>query len=172
MREAHGRLFRVCAASPANRSPSESPATGPPRPRRPHAGTEKGRIMTGMRAIVTTLALVVVAGLCPASAQQPAPAAGKAPAQAAAPAATDGGEVITRGEVEQAGRAQLSKIDEQRQAILDEKLEELIGQKLLAQEAKKRGLSVDDLLKAEVYAKAPEVPDSEVSSFMAQNKAR
>jgi len=130
--------------------------------------------MTLVRVMVTAVAVLVVAGLCPATAQQSAPPApGQAAAQNnAAPAAKVGGDVITLGEVEQAGRAQLSKLDEQRQAILEEKLDEIIGQKLLAQEAKKRGLSVEDLLKAEVYGKAPEVPDSEVTSFMTQNKAR
>jgi len=91
---------------------------------------------------------------------------------AAAPAAKVGEEVITLGEVEQAVRPQLAKLDEQRQSVLEEKLDQMIGERLLAQEAKKRGVSTDQLLKTEVYAKTPEVTDADVSVFMTQNRAR
>src|SRR5262245_50002639 len=87
------------------------------------------------------------------------------------PAAKVGDEIITLDEVEQAVRPQLAKIEEQRHALLDEKLDQMIGDRLIAQEAKKRGVSVDQLLKTEVYGKAPEVSDAEVTSFMAQNRA-
>ena len=87
-------------------------------------------------------------------------------------AATVGDETITLEEVEAGARAQLAKIEEQRYAILEQQLDQLIGDRLLAQEAKKRGISVDDLLKAEVYSKAPEVPDAEIAAFIEQNKSR
>jgi protein-disulfide isomerase len=48
----------------------------------------------------------------------------------------------------------------------------MIGDRLLAQEAKRRNLSVEGLLKAEVYAKAPEVPEADVAAFVNQNRAR
>ena len=81
-------------------------------------------------------------------------------------------EVITLEEVEQGLRAQLAKIEEQRHALLEERLDQLIGDRLLAQEAKKRGMPLDQLLKAEVYAKAPDVSDAEVTNFITQNRAR
>jgi protein-disulfide isomerase len=93
-------------------------------------------------------------------------------AKVTTPAAKVGDEVITLEEVEQALRPQLAKIEEQRHALLDEQLDQLIGERLLAQEAKRHGMPVDQLLKSEVYAKAAEVTDGEVSSFIAQNRAR
>ena len=81
-------------------------------------------------------------------------------------------EVITLEEVEQGLRAQLAKIEEQRHALLEERLDQLIGDRLLVQEAKKRGMPLDQLLKAEVYAKAPDVSDAEVTNFITQNRAR
>ena len=88
------------------------------------------------------------------------------------PAARVGDEVIMLQEVEQAVRPQLAKIEEQRYAILDQKLDQLIGDRLLAQEAKRHNVSVEQLLKTEVYAKAPEVPDGDVTAFINQNRAR
>ena len=88
------------------------------------------------------------------------------------PAAKVGDEVITMDEVEQSVKPQLAKIEEQRFAILEEKLDQLIGDRLLSQEAKKRGVSVEQLLKNEVYGKAPEVPDAEVTDFIAKNRSR
>jgi protein-disulfide isomerase len=88
------------------------------------------------------------------------------------PAAKVGSEVISLEEVEQAVRPQLAKIEEQRYTLLEDKLEQMIGDRLLAQEAKKRAISLDQLMKAEVYGKTAEVTDSDVSSFIAQNRGR
>lgn len=66
----------------------------------------------------------------------------------------------------------VAKLEEQRYEILDQKLEQLIGERLLAQEAKRRTISVEDLIKAEVYSKAPEVPEADVTAFINQNRAR
>jgi len=103
-------------------------------------------------------------------AQQP-PSQQNAPGKTG-PAAKVGDEVITLEEVEQGVRPQLVKLEEQRYEILDQKLEQLIGERLLAQEAKRKNVSVEDLLKTEVFAKAPEVPEADVTSFMTQNRAR
>lgn len=118
-----------------------------------------------------TLLVLVIPGVH-AGAQQ-APGVKSAPAaKSATPAAKVGDEVITLEEVEQAVRAQLAKIEEQRYALLDDKLEQLIGDRLLAREAKRRGVSLEQLLKAEVYGKAADVTDTEVASFISQNRAR
>jgi protein-disulfide isomerase len=100
------------------------------------------------------------------------PAAAQDAKSAATPAAKVGDEVITLGEVEQAVRPQLAKIEEQRQSVLEEKLDQMIGDRLIAQEAKKRGVTPEQLLKTEVYGKTPEVTDADVSAFMTQNRAR
>jgi len=99
-------------------------------------------------------------------------AQGKDPAKSPAPAARVGDEVITLEEVEQAVKPQLAKLEEQRYEILDQRLDQLIGERLLAQEAKRRSISVEELLKTEVFAKAPDVPDSEVTAFINQNRGR
>jgi protein-disulfide isomerase len=96
----------------------------------------------------------------------------KAPAGASPVAARVGDEVITLAEVEQAVRPQLIKLEEQRYEILDQKLDQLIGERLLAQEAKRRNVSVEQLLKTEVYGKAPDVPEADVTAFITQNRAR
>jgi protein-disulfide isomerase len=136
--------------------------------------------MTGGRRITAVMIAVAALGLGvgTAAGQRAAPKAAPA-AQKAAPAAEESGaaarvgdEVITLGELEQAVRPQLVKLDEQRYEILDQKLNQLIGDRLLAQEAKKKNVSVEQLLKTEVYAKAPEVPDSEVTAFINQNRGR
>lgn len=119
------------------------------------------------RTMVTAAATVALFLGVHASGAQQAPGA-----KPAVPAAKVGDEVITLEEVEQGLRAQLTKIEEQRYALIEERLDQLIGDRLLAQEANKRGMALDQLLKAEVYAKAPDVPDGEVTSFMTQNRAR
>jgi protein-disulfide isomerase len=96
----------------------------------------------------------------------------KDPAKNSAPAARVGDEVITMEEVEQGVKPQLTKLEEQRYEILDQRLDQLIGERLLAQEAKRRNVSVDQLLKNEVLSKVPDVPDSEVTAFITQNRAR
>jgi protein-disulfide isomerase len=124
--------------------------------------------MTGTQRMIVTAAgiLALFAAVLTAGAQQ-APGG-----KSATPAAKVGDEVIILEEVEQAVSAELATIEEQRFALLDEKLEQLIGDRLLAQEAKKRGMSVEQLLKAEVNAKVPEVMDTEVTTFISQNKAQ
>jgi protein-disulfide isomerase len=93
-------------------------------------------------------------------------------AKASKAAAKVGDDVISMEELEQAVASQLAKLDEQRYAVLEEKLQQLIGQRLLAQEARKRGVSLEQLLKSEVYGKAAEVSDADVAAFIAQNQAR
>src|SRR6202795_3683785 len=75
----------------------------------------------------------------------------KDPATNPAPAARVGDEVITLEEVEQGVKAQLAKLEEQRYEILDQRLDQLIGERLLAQEANRRSVSVEELLKTEVF---------------------
>jgi protein-disulfide isomerase len=101
-----------------------------------------------------------------AGAQQPVAA------KPSAPAARVGDEVITLEEVERGVQPQLAKLAEQRYEVLEQKLDQLIAERLLSQEAKRRNISVEELLKADVYAKAAEVPESDVTAFINQNKAR
>ncbi|MBI2882352.1 MAG: thioredoxin domain-containing protein [Candidatus Methylomirabilis oxyfera] len=80
--------------------------------------------------------------------------------------------VITLDEIEKALAPQLAKLQEQKFQLLESKLEELIEKRLLAVEAKRRGMTVEELVKAEVTSKIPEVSDAEVTAFITQNRAR
>ncbi len=87
-------------------------------------------------------------------------------------AAMVGDQAVTLDEIEKALAPQLAKLQDQKFQLMESKLEELIGERLLALEAKRRGITVEELLKAEVASKVAEVTDAEVTTFMTQNKAR
>ena len=122
-----------------------------------------------MRVLAIAFALEMGEGLW----LPPAPAAQQAPgARSVTPAAKVGDEIIPLEEVERALSDQLAKIEQQRFQLLEQKIEQLVGSRLLAQEAKKRGMTVEQLLKIEVYPTAPEVTEDEVTTFLTQNRAR
>jgi hypothetical protein len=81
-------------------------------------------------------------------------------------------QVITMQDLENALAAQLAKLQEQKYQLMQSKLDELIEGRLLEQEAKRRGTTVEALLKAEVLSKVPKVTETEVASFIKENKAR
>ncbi len=119
--------------------------------------------MSIMRVLAAALVLGMGGGvesLPPAAAQE---AQGT---KSVTPAAEAGGAIISLEELQEALRVQLAKIEQQRFQLLEQKLEQPIGDRLLAQEAKKRGMTVEQLLKAEVYTKAPEVTEDEVTGIL------
>lgn len=81
-------------------------------------------------------------------------------------------QVITMQEVQNALAPQLAKLQEQKHQLMEAKLEELIAERLLTREAKRRGVTVEELLKAEVASKISEVAEAEVTTFITENKAR
>lgn len=83
-------------------------------------------------------------------------------------AAKVGDEAITLGEVEKALASQLAPLEAQRHQLIVSKLQELIEERLLAQEAKRRRVSVEDLLRTEVYLKASDVTEAEITAFLAE----
>jgi protein-disulfide isomerase len=99
-----------------------------------------------------------------------------ASAQTSAPpkdaAATIGDEVISMTELEKSSATELATFEEQRYRMLDRKLGQLIGERLLAREAKKRGVSLEALVHAEVTSKTPPVTGEDVNAFIAQNRER
>ena len=105
-----------------------------------------------------------------------ASAQGTTSAQATAPpkdaAATIGNEVISMTELEKSSATELASLDEQRYRVLDRRLGAMIAEKLITLEAKKRGVSMEALLHAEVTAKTPAVTGEDVSAFISQNRAR
>lgn len=88
------------------------------------------------------------------------------------PLAEVGGETITAEDLERALGARLSKLREQIYDLKRRELESFIAQRLLAQEATKRGVSVAALLDAEVTAKVGLVTEQEVEAFYQANKSR
>jgi protein-disulfide isomerase len=99
------------------------------------------------------------------AAQAPAP-------KSSTPAAKIGDETITVEEVQQSIQPELTKLDRERFRLIEQKLNQMIADRLLAAEAKRRGISVDELLKQEVNAKTAKITDQELDAFMAQNRAR
>ena len=88
------------------------------------------------------------------------------------PLAEVNGEVIAAKELEGALGARLTKLEEQIYDLKLRELDSLIAQRLFAQEAAKRGISVPALLDAEVTAKVSLVTEKEIEDFYQANKAR
>jgi protein-disulfide isomerase len=87
-------------------------------------------------------------------------------------AATIGSEVISMSELEKSSATELASLDEQRYRVLDRRLGAMIAEKLLTLEAKKRGVSLEALIHAEVTAKTPAVTGEDVNAFISQNRER
>jgi protein-disulfide isomerase len=88
------------------------------------------------------------------------------------PLAEVNGETITAKDLEGALGARLSKLEEQIYDLKRRELDSMIAQRLFAQEAAKRGISVPALLDAEVTAKVSLVTEKEIEDFYETNKAR
>ncbi|HET9941949.1 MAG TPA: thioredoxin domain-containing protein [Terriglobia bacterium] len=98
------------------------------------------------------------------------------------PVAVINGESITEADLQKAAAPELDKLDlkqkqfmatleRDRKGAVEDALEELVNRKLLELEAKKRSVSVDDLLRTEVQEKV-EVPSEEViRKFYEDNKS-
>lgn len=82
------------------------------------------------------------------------------------------GTVITLQEVQRAGGRPLFQLNQQVYVLQRQKLDELIDERLLSEEAKERGISVDALLQQEVNAKVLPVTDEDILALYAANKDR
>jgi protein-disulfide isomerase len=82
------------------------------------------------------------------------------------------GEPITTTEIERSLGTKLSKLEEQIYSLKRQELEAHIAQRLLAQEAAKRGVSVTSLVDTEVTAKVGLVTEEEIETFYQANKSR
>jgi len=102
----------------------------------------------------------------PQSAPQSTP-----PAHGDAVALIDG-EPVSRATLDDAVAPQIAKLDEEAYAIRKQQLDDLINDRLFAAESKRRGITVDALLAAEVTAKAGEVTEADVQAFIATNRRR
>ena len=82
------------------------------------------------------------------------------------------GKAITVEELEQPLAEQVYELENEIYELKTKRLDELIGQQLLKEEAARRGISVEQLLEKEVYSKVPEVTDEQVEKFYQQYKDR
>jgi hypothetical protein len=84
-----------------------------------------------------------------------------------------GEEIITSAELERGIPAEVvSALNQRRQDLLRKKLDLLIDQRLLAQEAKRRAVTVDQLLHDEALSESVSVRNEEVEAFIAQRRVR
>ena len=81
------------------------------------------------------------------------------------------GEAITSDQVAKSLGEPLARLEEQVYRMKQKKLDQLIDERLLAREAAKRGVSVEQLLDIEVTKKAENVSPEEVDTFYQGNKA-
>ena len=87
-------------------------------------------------------------------------------------AAKVNGEEITYAMLDEKASAKLVRLRTQAYEIRKQTLDELIDTRLLEAEAKKRAISVDELVKLEVEGKAPEISDDEARAFFEKNPPR
>ncbi len=108
----------------------------------------------------------------PASAPSASASAPAATDGAADPAATIGGVAVPLAEVDKKAAAGLIKARQDMFAARDQALQGLIHERLFDAEAKAKGITTEELLKAEIEDKAKPVTDAEIEAFFAQNQQR
>jgi protein-disulfide isomerase len=82
------------------------------------------------------------------------------------------GTVITAPDLDAASGRQLSQLRQQIYDLQRQKLYELIDERVVSEEAKRRGVSVTKLLEQEVIDKILPVADDEIAALYATNKGR
>jgi protein-disulfide isomerase len=122
-----------------------------------------------MRAL--TAAALVLAVVAPAAAQGPAPAA-PAAAPPSRPLATLDGQPITEAEVEALLGSALSELRNQEYTLKKRALDELLARRLMEAEAKRRGVSQEELERLEIAAKVTAPTAEEKNKLYEDNKAR
>jgi protein-disulfide isomerase/Skp family chaperone for outer membrane proteins len=92
------------------------------------------------------------------------------------------GESITQDQLDKAASSDMERLEQKRQQFLvqlerdkksamEDALEEIVNERLLTAEAKKRNLSVDDLVRAEVQDKVTAPDEDTIRKFYDDNKA-
>lgn len=82
------------------------------------------------------------------------------------------GESITEAQVTENAAGELLQVERQRYELIERAVREEVRERLLALEAKKRGISEEELLEAEVDSKLSEVTDGEVDAFYEARKGQ
>ena len=82
------------------------------------------------------------------------------------------GEAITAAELDRHLGVEADRLFQQLHEMRRSRLDSLIADRLVAREASKRGVSVDELMRTEVLSKVAPVTDAEVDGFYETNRAR
>jgi protein-disulfide isomerase len=88
------------------------------------------------------------------------------------PAAKIGDEIITMEEITGLLQGQLAQIERQRHNLIDQRLRQLIDERLLTQEAARQGMTPEQLLEKKIHDTGLHLDGSEVSEFIRQNQTR
>src|SRR3989449_5135884 len=128
--------------------------------------------MTRPAFLRTALALLLLAAACRRS---PAPQAAASPTPG--PSASDvvarvDGVAIRGAELDERVAKRLMRLRQDEYEIRRQALEEMIGERLLAKEAKARGISTEDVLRDEVEHQVQEPDPKVLEQLYEQNKAR
>jgi protein-disulfide isomerase len=114
--------------------------------------------------LITAWLVVGLTG-CGSAAQNPAPL----PAD---PVAVVDGVPVTKAALDEAVAPQIAKLDEQAYEIRKRQLDDMISQRLLDSEAKRRGVTVAALVASEVTSKVAPVTQADLDQFVEANRAR
>jgi protein-disulfide isomerase len=128
------------------------------------------RNLAGLATRTSLLLAGALSASVACAASTPAPAAPAAPGGDVV--AKVDGKAITNAELLKAAEAQLGKLKQQEYDIKKRVLDDMINQMLIDKEAGLRKISAEELVHAEVDAKAADVTDVEVNGFYDANKAR
>jgi len=115
-----------------------------------------------MKLHIALFAFLLFPMLCPGQSS--------VPAKGAPPLATVDGQQVTDEDLAPYVQSQLRPLREQEYQIKKKALDNLITQRILDAEAKKKGLATDKLLEQEVDAKVPEPTDVELNAVYTMQK--
>jgi protein-disulfide isomerase/predicted transcriptional regulator len=122
--------------------------------------------------------VAVVAALLAAACQAPRPqgqSQGQQKQDPNAPVAKIGGQTITAGELDDSVKKELSQLDqqyqEQRYQLRRQALEAMLRKKAFDAEAKKKGITTEELVNKEIADKIPEPSDEEIRALYERAKA-
>ncbi len=82
------------------------------------------------------------------------------------------GEEITESEVTKNAAGELLKVERQRHELIADAVKQEVRNRLMEAEAKKRGISREELLEAEINSKMAAVTDAEIDQFFEERKAQ
>ncbi|MEE8126066.1 MAG: thioredoxin domain-containing protein [Nitrospirales bacterium] len=138
-------------------------SSGKPGAREPGKANEIIRFPRNLhRAILGGLALLLMSGVTVVWSEN----------SESAPLAEVNGQAITVEDLERALGAKLAKLQEEIYTIKRKELQAMIADRLLAQEAEKRGISIKVLMEEEVMTKVGVVLETEITAAVQANKSQ